>query len=177
MRTLQLHFPDDALATLHTVLKQTKDARVFRRAQAVHEVVKGTRLHTGSDTRAFPSSTLSTWAHHFAQAGAPGLVGRPRSGRPPTVTVCSRHAAQSPHRARASTTWLPYSQWSGRALATVLAAHGTARPRRGSVQHFSRRPVGPARRRGLQPGGTRGRTVWTGTAAGGTARGGASHAA
>jgi hypothetical protein len=37
MRTLQLHFPDDALPTLDTVLKQTKEARVFRRAQAVRE--------------------------------------------------------------------------------------------------------------------------------------------
>ena len=32
-------------------------------------------------------------------------------------------------------------------------------------------PIAPAGRRGLQPGGKRGRTVWTGTAAGGTARG------
>jgi hypothetical protein len=139
MRTLQLHFPDDALATLHTVLKQTKDARVLRRAQAVHEVVKGTRLHTGSDTRAFPSSTLSTWAHHFTQAGAPGLVGRPRSGRPPTVTCAldmqlNRLVEQEP---------LPH----GFLILSGVAAYS---PRR---------------------------TVGTGTAAGGTARGGASHAA
>ena len=41
MRTLKLHFPDEALPTLDTFLKQTKEARVFRRAQAVREVVKG----------------------------------------------------------------------------------------------------------------------------------------
>ena len=56
MRTLQLHFPDDALPTLDTVLKQTREARVFRRAQAVREVVKGTRLQTVSDTLAFTYS-------------------------------------------------------------------------------------------------------------------------
>jgi len=56
MRTLQLHFPDDALPTLDTVLKQTKEARVFRRAQAVREVVKGTRLQTVSETLAFTYS-------------------------------------------------------------------------------------------------------------------------
>ena len=139
MRTLQLHFPDDALAILHTVLKQTKDARIFRRAQAVYEVVKGTRLHTGSDTRAFPSSTLSTWAHHFAQAAAPGPVGRPRSGRPPTVTSAldmqlNRLVEQEP---------LPH----GFLILSGVTAHS---PRR---------------------------TVGTGTAAGGIARGGASHAA
>ena len=37
MRTLKLHFPDDALPTLDTFLKQTKEARVFRRAQAVRD--------------------------------------------------------------------------------------------------------------------------------------------
>src|SRR4029450_11332923 len=41
--------------------------------------------------------------------------------------------------------------------------HQTTHSRRiGSVQHFTRRPAGPAR-------GTRWRTVWTGTAAGGCA--------
>src|SRR5262245_45451400 len=35
MRPLKSHFRDDALTTLETVLKQTKEARVFRRAQAV----------------------------------------------------------------------------------------------------------------------------------------------
>jgi hypothetical protein len=49
MRTLKLHFPDDALPTLDTFLKQTKEARVFRRAQAVRNVVKGQRLQTVSD--------------------------------------------------------------------------------------------------------------------------------
>ena len=44
MRTLKLHFPDDALPTLDTFVKQTKEARVFRRAQAVRHVVKGQRV-------------------------------------------------------------------------------------------------------------------------------------
>jgi len=50
MRTLKLRFPDDALSALDTFLKQTKEARVFRRTQAVREVVKGQRLQTVSDT-------------------------------------------------------------------------------------------------------------------------------
>ena len=41
MRPLKSHFRADALTTLETVLKQTKEARVFRRAQAVREVVAG----------------------------------------------------------------------------------------------------------------------------------------
>ena len=54
MRTLKLHFPDDALPTLDTFIKQTKEARVFRRAQAVRNVVKGQRLQTVSDALPLP---------------------------------------------------------------------------------------------------------------------------
>ena len=61
MRTLKLHFPDDALPTLDTFLKQTKEARVFRRAQAVRNVVKGQRLQTVSDALQFTYSALRTY--------------------------------------------------------------------------------------------------------------------
>ena len=121
MRTIQLHFPADALSTLDTVLKQTKEARVFRRAQAVREVVKGTRLQTVSDTRTFTYSALRTWVHRFAHEGAQGLVDRPRSGRPPKVTCAlemhlHRLVEQDPLQHGSL-----YSQWSCRELATVLA--------------------------------------------------------
>src|SRR5499426_3528299 len=86
MRTLKLHFPDEALPTLETCLKQTKEARVFRRAQAVREVVTGHRLQTVSDTLHFTYSALRKWVHRFANQGVHGLVDRPRSGRPPKMT-------------------------------------------------------------------------------------------
>ena len=77
MRTLKLHFPNDALPTLDAFLNQTKEARVFRRAQAVREVVKGHRLPTVSDTLAFTYSALRKWVHRFAHQGpsfhVPGL--------------------------------------------------------------------------------------------------------
>ena len=66
MRTLKLRFPDDALPTLDTFLKHTKDARVFRRAQAVRNVVKGQRLQTVSDTLQFTYSALRKWVYRFA---------------------------------------------------------------------------------------------------------------
>src|SRR5712691_8884021 len=121
MRTLQLHFPEDALPTLDTVLKQTKEARVFRRAQAVREVVKGTRLQTVSDTLALTYSALRKWVHRFANHGPRGLLDRPRSGRPPKVTCeleqhLNRLVDQDP-LAHGSL----HSQWSCRELATVLA--------------------------------------------------------
>src|SRR3989454_11844185 len=71
---------------LDTFLKQTKEARVFRRAQAVRDVVKGQRLQTVSAALSFTYSALRKWVHRFAHQGTPGLVDRPRSGRPPKIT-------------------------------------------------------------------------------------------
>ena len=121
MRTLKLHFPDDALPTLDTFVQQTKEARVFRRAQAVRDVVKGQRLQTVSDTLQFTYSALRKWVHRFAHQGTPGLIDRPRSGRPPTVTCelerhLNRLVDEDPLQHGAI-----HSQWSCRELATVLA--------------------------------------------------------
>jgi len=121
MRTLKLHFPDDALPTLDTFLKKTKEARVFRRAQAVRDVVKGQRLQTVSDTLHFTYSALRKWVHRFAHQGTQGLVDRPRPGRPPKVTCelekrLNRLVDQDPLQHGSL-----HSQWSCRELATVLA--------------------------------------------------------
>ncbi len=121
MRTLKLHLPDDALPTLDTFLKQTKEARVFRRAQAVREVVKGHRLQTVSGTLSFTYSALRKWVHRFASQGTQGLVDRPRSGRPLKMTCeleqhLNRLVDQDPLQHGSV-----YSQWSCQELATVLA--------------------------------------------------------
>src|SRR2546421_6577164 len=121
MRILQLHFPDDALPTLDTVLKQTKEARVFRRAQAVRDVVKGRRLQNVSDALQFTYSALRKWVHRFANQGPQGLLDRPRSGRPPKVTCeleqhLNRLVDQDPLQYGSI-----HSQWSCQELATVLA--------------------------------------------------------
>ncbi len=121
MRTLQLHLPDDALPTLDTFLKQTQEARVFRRAQAVREVVKGQRLQTVSETLSCTYSALRKWVHRFAHQGTQGLLDCPRSGRPPKVTCeleqyLNHLVDQDPLEHGAL-----HSQWSCRALATVVA--------------------------------------------------------
>jgi transposase len=121
MRTLTLHFPDDALPTLETFLKQTKEVRSFRRAQAVREVVKGQRIQSVSETLHFTYSALRKWVHRFDQEGITGLADRPRSGRPPKVTCALEHhlnrlVDQDPLEHGAL-----HSQWSCRALAAVLA--------------------------------------------------------
>jgi transposase len=134
MRTLKLHFPGDALPPLDTFLKKTKEARGFRRAQAVRDVVKGQRLHTVSDTLPFTSSALRKWVDRFAHQGVHGLVDRPRSGRPPKMTCeldqhLHRLVAQDPLEHGSL-----HSQWSCRALATVLACETGVQLGRESVR-------------------------------------------
>jgi transposase len=121
MRPLKSHFRDDALTTLDTVLKQTKEARVFRRAQAVREVVAGHSVSTVSATFHFTNSALRKWVQRFAQQGPQGLVDRPRPGRPPKVTCeleqhLNRLVDQDPLQHGSLS-----SQWSCRELAAVLA--------------------------------------------------------
>ena len=134
MRTLKLHFPHDALPTLDTFLQQTKEARLFRRAQAVRAVVKGQRLQTVSDTLQFTYSALRKWVHRFASQGTQGLVDRPRSGRPPKMTCelekhLNRLVDQDPLQYGSL-----YSQWSCRELATVLAQETGVKLGRESVR-------------------------------------------
>ena len=134
MRTLKLHFPDEALSTLDTYLKQTKEARVFRRAQAVREVVKGQRLQTVSDTLHLTYSALRKWVYRFANQGIQGLVDRPRPGRPPKVTCAlakhlDRLVDEDPlHHGSL------HSQWSCQELATVLARQTGVQVSRESVR-------------------------------------------
>ena len=134
MRPLKSHFPENALATLETVLKQTQEARVFRRAQAIREVVAGHHVNAVSATFHFTNSALRKWVQRFAHQGVSGLVDRPRPGRPRKVTCelaqhLNRLVDQDPlqHGSRSS-------QWSCRELATVLAQHTGVQLGRESVR-------------------------------------------
>jgi len=61
MRLLKSHFPDHALTTLETMLKQTQEAWVFRRAQAVHAVVAGPHVSAVSATFHWANAALRKW--------------------------------------------------------------------------------------------------------------------
>jgi transposase len=121
MRPLKSSFPAHALPTLETVLKQTQEARVCRRAQAVREVVAGPQVNTVSATFHLAHAALRKWVQRFAQQGPQGLLDRPRSGRPPTVTG----ALAQPRKRRIDQDSLAHgalpSHGRGRALATVFA--------------------------------------------------------
>jgi len=121
MRPLKSHFSDHALTTLDTLLKQTKAARVFRRAQAVREVVAGHHINAVSEAFHLANSALRKWVQRFAQEGPQGLRDRPRSGRPPKLTCgleqhLRRLVEQDPLEHGSL-----QSQWSCRELATVFA--------------------------------------------------------
>ena len=94
---------------------------MFRRAQAVRDVVTGHRLQTVSETLHLTYAALRKWVHRFAPEGTRGLVDRPRSGRPPKVTGAleqhlNRLVDHDPMEHGSI-----HSQWSGRELAIVLA--------------------------------------------------------
>ena len=121
MRPLKSHFPDHALTTLDTMLKQTKEARVFRRAQAVHAVVAGQHVSAVSATFHVAHSALRKWVQRFANQGPQGLLDRPRPGRPRKVTCAlEQHLNHRVDQAPLQHGSLS-SPWSGRALATALA--------------------------------------------------------
>jgi transposase len=121
MRPLKSQFPADAFTTFTTLLQQPKEARVFRRAQAVRAVVAGSHINAVSTTFHFTNSALRKWVQRFAPQGPQGLRDRPRPGRPRKVTCAleqhlNRLVDQDPlHHGSL------YSQWSCRELATVLA--------------------------------------------------------
>ena len=121
MRPLKSHFPVHALATLDTMLKQTKEARVFRRAQAVRAVVAGHHISTVSATFHLANSALRKWVQRFANQGPQGLLDRPRSGRPPKVTCELEQHLNRLVDADPLQYGSIHSQWSCRELATVLA--------------------------------------------------------
>ena len=96
MRPLKSHFPAHALTTVDTMLKQTKEARVFRRAQAVLAVVAGHHVSAVSATFHVANAARRTWVQRCAHEGAQGLLDRPRSGRPSKVT-CELEQLSFPH--------------------------------------------------------------------------------
>jgi transposase len=119
MRPLKSQFPQNALPTLDSFMKHSKEARVFRRAQAVREVVTGQTVKAVSSTFHFTNSALRKWVQRFAREGTGGLLDRPRSGRPAKMTgeieTRLNHLIDQDPLQHGSI----HSQWNCRELATV----------------------------------------------------------
>ena len=119
MRNLNLQFADDALSKWEAVLKETKEARLFRRPQAGRTVVKGTRMQAVSKRFDCTYSAVRKWVHRFGRQGTAGLLDRPRPGQPRKLT------RDRPHHLDRLVDQDPlehgsiHSQWSGQELAHV----------------------------------------------------------
>src|SRR5262245_13095643 len=117
MRPLKSHLPADACPTLTTLLQQTQEARVFRRAHAVREVVVGSHVNAVSATFHGINAALRKWGQRLAQHGPQGLRDRPRPGRPRKRT----RALEQPLTCLVEQDLLPqgslYAQWRCRARA------------------------------------------------------------
>jgi hypothetical protein len=74
------------MTTCETGRKQATEARVFRRAPAVREVVAGPPVHAVSATCPCPPAAVRKGVQRFAPAGPQGVPERPRPGRPRPVT-------------------------------------------------------------------------------------------
>ena len=85
MRPHKSRLRADALPTLETVRKQTKEARILRRAQAVREVVAGPHVNAGAATFHVTNVALRKGLQRFATEGHQGWRERLRSCRPRTV--------------------------------------------------------------------------------------------
>jgi len=134
MRPLNSHFAPDALPTLDFFMKHSKEARVFRRAQAVRGVVAGQTLKAVSDTFQFTNSALRKWVQRLAREGTGGLLDRPRRGRPANMTgeieTQLHHLVDQNPLQQGSI----HSQWSCRELATALSQQSGVSIARESVR-------------------------------------------
>jgi transposase len=115
-------------------MKPSKEARVFRRAQAVREVVTGQTVKAVSSTFHFTNSALRKWVQRFAREGTGGLLDRPRSGRPAKMTgeieTRLNHLIDQDPLQHGSI----HSQWNCRELATVLSQQSGVQLGRESVR-------------------------------------------
>ena len=134
MRPLSSHFSYEALPTLDTFLKHSKEARVFRRAQAVREVVAGQTIKAVSTLFHFTNSALRKWVQRCAREGTGGLLDRPRSGRPRKLTgalATQLNRLVDPDPLNHGSI---HSPWSCRELASVLRQHSGVPMGRESVR-------------------------------------------
>ena len=120
MKRLKIEFPENSLEELDRLLKETKEKRVFRRAQAVKQVVEGKSMRKVSRELNFTYSVLFTWVHRFALYGIEGLYDKARTGRPKKVTpeiedLVEALACEDPLEHNSV-----YSQWTCSELLRVL---------------------------------------------------------
>ena len=82
-----IQLTDEERKELRKIMKQTDDARVYRRAQAILELDEGEKPQQIAKRLAVGRSTIYNWASRFQQRREEAVIDRlrdlPRGGRPP----------------------------------------------------------------------------------------------
>jgi transposase len=122
-RPLEIPVPSpEELATLDTLYRTTREARLRTRAQIV--------LLAGEQRLAAPAiarivredeQTARRWLKRYLAEGVEGLKDRPMPGAPGKVTPAYQEALLAAVRRRPRSLGLPYSLWTLRRLADYLA--------------------------------------------------------
>jgi putative transposase len=86
LRRIEVEFSEGSLEAIEELLKKEKNVRIFRRAQAIKEVIQGKTMAAVSRSFHFTYSALCKWIHRFIAFGIDGLKDLPRVGRPKKVT-------------------------------------------------------------------------------------------
>jgi transposase len=107
--------------------EQSGQARDYRRARMVLLAAAGESVSGIARQLGTSRSRVTEWLRRFRRRRLPGLVDRPRSGRPRAITSLERHqvvaaACQSPR-----TLGVARDVWTRDSLATALASRGLVR--------------------------------------------------
>lgn len=120
MKRLKAQFAEEDVQELQELLKSTKDFRLFRRAQALLEIIHGRSILETAKLFSYGESNLRIWVRRFERDGIFGLLDQPRPGRPKKLTedvekILLEILEEDPQKYGAL-----YSQWTTAELARVL---------------------------------------------------------
>ena len=120
MQKLKMRFPEQSVKELDHLIKNTKEIRIFRRAQAVRDVVKGHRMRVVSDNLNYSYSALHKWVYRFSQNGVKGLFDQSRPGRPKKITPELESMVQQISQEPPQKYGYPNKRWSCQLIVQIV---------------------------------------------------------
>ena len=81
MAKLEVDFPENAEEELTELMKNTKDKKLFRRAQVILSIVRGNSCLQTAKTYSYADSNLRIWLRRYEKEGIEGLKDKPKPGR------------------------------------------------------------------------------------------------
>ena len=81
MPKLEVNFPENAEEELTELMKNTKNKKLFRRAQVILSVLRGNSCLQTSKIYSYADSNLRIWLRRYEKDGIEGLKDKPKPGR------------------------------------------------------------------------------------------------